>query len=138
VATPLLDEIFALASNFTQSTELLRQFPTWISVLLLPYYAALLSQIGLRRTWQINHQPWVRMQIVNPVGETLPCNTQAEVFCKNNVNLVHYFDPNHETLDIIDSRYQRLGFQPQFVQTMSGFKFVYLAPNCTTAVAPDN
>jgi hypothetical protein len=89
---------------------------------------AMLSRLGLGRMWTISQQPWVRMHVVNPIGVTLERNAVAESLTKNDVNAVHYFDSQTDSLVFGDGPYRCLHFMPQFVQSMEGFKFVYLHP----------
>lgn len=88
-----------------------------------------MAQIGFKRVWAMARQPWVRLQILNPTGVSLSRNAVAESFTKNNVNLVRYFDRSTDELTFGDTPYASLGFVPQFVQYMTGFKFVYLEPD---------
>jgi hypothetical protein len=89
---------------------------------------ALLGQLGVGPTFRITRQPWVQMAIVNPVGVRLPHNAVAQAMTKNDTNTVRYFDPAGDTLTFGATPYRDLGFRPQFVQHMRGFKFVYLKP----------
>ncbi|HZQ69357.1 MAG TPA: hypothetical protein VFA68_12625 [Terriglobales bacterium] len=86
-------------------------------------------QIGFRRVWSMARQPWVSLRILNPTGVMLPRNAVTESYTKNDVNLVRYFDPSNDELVFGDTQYALLGFTPQFVQHMKGFKFVYLEPD---------
>lgn len=88
-----------------------------------------MSQIGFRKVWAMARQPWVGLQIMNPTGGVLPRNAMAESFTKNDVTVIRYFDPATDKIAFGNSPYASLGFQPQFVQYMSGFKFVYLEPH---------
>jgi hypothetical protein len=88
----------------------------------------LISHLGLRRTLEFSRQPWVKLAILNPAGISLPTNEVAESYTKNDKNLVRYFDEGTDRLEFGDNIYARLGFRPQFVQYMEGFKFVYLHP----------
>jgi hypothetical protein len=87
-----------------------------------------MTQIGFRRLWAMARQPWVTLQILNPIGVFLERNAAAESFTKNDVNLVRYFDSSLDELSFGDTQYASLDFRPQFVQYMRGFKFVYLEP----------
>lgn len=89
---------------------------------------ALASRLGLRRLVDIARQPWIAMPVLNPVGEVLPRNAAAETFTKSEVSVLRYFDARRDHLALGDTRYRSLQFQPQFVQFMDGFKFVYLFP----------
>ena len=89
---------------------------------------ALLRHLGLGRTIQINRQPWVEMQIVNPLGVKLAHNGTARAYTSNATNRVRYFDPQHDELRLDAAPYAALDFHPDFVPDMTGFKFVYEEP----------
>jgi hypothetical protein len=89
---------------------------------------AMLAQMGLGRMQRVAQQPWVSMQVVNPISPALPRNAVAHAFTHNDANVLRYFDPRADSLAIGNAIYQRLQFTPQFVQHMDGFKFVYLSP----------
>lgn len=88
----------------------------------------LMTQLGLRRVWTVARQPWLGLRILNPTGVGLTRNAVAETFTKNDTNLVRYFDDGTDHLEFGDTPYRALNFKPQFVQYMTGFKFVYLQP----------
>ncbi len=88
----------------------------------------LIRQLGFGKTWAYARQPWVGLQILNPTGVGLTRNAVAQSFTKNDVNSVHYFDQPGNVLSFGDTAYSGLNFEPQFVQYMKGFKFVYLQP----------
>ena len=89
---------------------------------------ALLSQMGFLRTLQVTWQPAVRMQVVNPLGVGLKHNGIAEAYTKNATNIIREFDASTDLLTISALPYANLGFRPQIIQFMTGFKFVYLNP----------
>lgn len=89
---------------------------------------ALLGQLGIGRTIQISRQPWVEMQIVNPLGVSLRHNGVAMAYTSNATNRVRYFDPKLDQIQLEATPYATLDFQPDFVQQMTGFKFVYEEP----------
>ncbi len=89
----------------------------------------MLKLIGLVPMLQLAQQPWVSMQIVNPVGVRLSHNATAHAHTKNARDVVNFFDESEHILAIDDPVYRTLEFQPRFVQYMEGFKFVYLAPS---------
>jgi hypothetical protein len=68
------------------------------------------------------------MPVVNPIGADLARNVAADSFTKAQTSVLRYFDPTTDRLVFGDTPYRRLQFQPQFVQAMTGFKFVYLFP----------
>jgi hypothetical protein len=88
----------------------------------------LVADLGLWRLAVVARQPWLRMPILNPVGPLLGRNAVAESFTKTERNTLRYFDPACDRLRFGDTRYARLGFEPQFFQAMDGFRFVYLSP----------
>lgn len=89
---------------------------------------ALMRRLGLRRLGALAHQPWIRMPVVNPVGASLAHNAAADSYTKAESSLLREFDPARDRLEFGDTAYRQLAFRPQFVQAMSGFKFVYLFP----------
>ncbi len=89
---------------------------------------ALMGRLGMRRLRELAMQPWIRMPVVNPVGALLEENAIAQSFTRAEASALRYFDPQRDRLLFGDSRYSHLQFQPQFVQLMEGFKFVYLMP----------
>lgn len=89
---------------------------------------AFLRQLGFGKTMQANRQPWIEMQVVNPLGVRLTHNGVAKAMDKNDTNNIRYFDPQSDRLTFGNSPYCALDFRPQVVQHMSGFKFVYLEP----------
>jgi len=89
---------------------------------------AFMSAIGVGRSLKLAQQPWVSLSVINPRGVMLDRNAAAATFTKNDVNVVRYFDRRVDTLEFGDTPYRALGFSPQCMQYMSGFKFVYLQP----------
>lgn len=89
---------------------------------------SLMRKIGLRRTLALAQQPWIRLQVLNPLGVGLNRNATAETFTKNNINAVRYFNQSTDKLELGEKAYEALQFTPYCVQYMDGFKFVYLHP----------
>ncbi len=89
---------------------------------------ALLARLGLRRTLALARQPWIRVPVLNPVGPVLARNAAADSYTATRRSALRYADPECDRLVFGDSRYAALGFQPRFVQTMEGFRFVYGMP----------
>jgi len=89
---------------------------------------ALMNRLGALRLMRAARQPWLKATIVNPIGAVLGRNAVAESHTKVGRSSLRYFDPNRDRLEFGDARYRMLRFQPQFVQYMEGFKFVYLNP----------
>lgn len=88
----------------------------------------LLGQLGFGRAMKINSQPWVEMRVVNPLGVKLEHNGTATACASNATNTVRYFDPKVDQLNLQAAAYTSLGFQPEFAQHMTGFKFIYEEP----------
>jgi len=89
----------------------------------------MMSSIGFRRLWALYQQPWMGLRIMNPTGTGLNRNAIAETFTKNKTNAVRYFCNTRDTLKFGETTYGLVNFKPEFVQFMTGFKFVYLMPN---------
>lgn len=89
---------------------------------------ALMRQLGLEGIHKLAANPWVSLKVINPIGPHIAANHEALTFTENKQNLLRYIDPSQDTLEFVDPRYQALQFQPQFVQQMHGFRFVYLNP----------
>jgi hypothetical protein len=89
---------------------------------------ALLGRLGPKRVLALARQPWLRVQILNPVGPGLARNAVADSYTKCDTTVLRYFDAARDTLDFDEPRYRRLQFRPEFFQFMDGFKFVYLFP----------
>jgi hypothetical protein len=88
----------------------------------------LVGELGLMETFKAGRLPWVTTEIVNPLGVVLTQNRVAQAYTKNEVNAIQYFNPQMHTLRLGETPYANLDFQPQVVQYMDGFKFVYLNP----------
>jgi hypothetical protein len=89
---------------------------------------ALMSALGFGRGMALARQPWVSLQVLNPLGGMLDRNAVARTFTHNQRNVVRFFDPGSDTLEFGNTPYRSLQFIPQCVQDMDGFKFVYLHP----------
>lgn len=86
------------------------------------------GQLGLMETFKTGRLPWIRMEIVNPIGVVLTQNRVAKAYTKNDVNVIQYFNSERHSLHFGDTPYAQLDFKPQVIQYMDGFKFVYLNP----------
>jgi hypothetical protein len=89
---------------------------------------SLMARVGLRRLGALAAQPWISMPVLNPVSAALARNAAADTFTKAERSAIRHFDPTRDRLVFGDTRYRALKFQPQFIQSMDGFKFVYLFP----------
>lgn len=95
---------------------------------------ALLGRIGMGRLLGLAREPWIRMPVMNPVGPVLARNASADSYTHSR-SALRYFDPKRDSLKLAAPRYRELGFAPQFVQTMSRFRFVYLFPDAAPQAA---
>jgi hypothetical protein len=86
----------------------------------------MLALVGFGPLQAAANLPWLPLHIVNPVAVS-GRNSVAESFTKNDKNIIRYFGGD-DVLIFGDTPYRGLGFKPQFVQFMDGFKFVYLNP----------
>jgi hypothetical protein len=73
-------------------------------------------------------QPWLNTQVINPKSPAFPHNATAQTYTKNEREILQFWDPETDRLQLHSAQYQVLGFQPAFVEHMLGFKFVYLHP----------
>jgi hypothetical protein len=89
----------------------------------------LMRLLGLKTIQRLAVQPWIAIQVMNPVGKVIPHNAEAQAYTKNESNALRFFDLASDALEFGDNAYRALQFGPQFVQQMSGFKFVYLNPH---------
>ncbi len=89
---------------------------------------ALMSRLGLRRLASLARQPWIRMPVLNTIGQGIDRNAAAESFTKADATALRDFDAKRDHLVFGEPRYRQLDFKPQFTQWMSGMRFVYLSP----------
>lgn len=90
--------------------------------------AALIARLGVRSMLALARQPWLRMQILNPLGVGLNRNASATALAKPDSTLVRYVDQRTDTLTFGAPAYAALQFTPSCLEYMDGFKFVYLQP----------
>lgn len=84
--------------------------------------------LGFKQTMALRQQPWISLNVINPLGVVLDRHAAASTFTANAVTSVRYIDPRADKFDFGDTPYRALEFAPRFVQYMDGFKFVYLQP----------
>ncbi len=82
--------------------------------------------LGFQRTAALLRQPWISMDVINPIG-LLNKNAAAKTYTKNDTNAFLFFDHANE-IKIEHQLYKPLNFTPHAVQHMNGFKFIYLQP----------
>jgi hypothetical protein len=89
---------------------------------------AFFARLGFSQSMRVMRQPWTEMKVINPLGVKLAQNAAAAAFQKSGADRLHLFDPRADSITLGASPYDALGFSPQAVQHMDGFKFVYLEP----------
>ncbi len=62
----------------------------------------------------------------------MPRNAEALVCSSSDSVVAHLFDPAVEQVEILDERYRRLDFRPDFVEHMRGLRLVYLPPEAAS------
>jgi hypothetical protein len=90
---------------------------------------ALIRRLGLRRAAAMAKQRWIRVPVLNPVGHGLSRNAAADSFTHSAATALRYFDARRDRLVVHEPRYRQLQFEPRFVQSIVGFRFVYLFPS---------
>jgi hypothetical protein len=88
----------------------------------------LVSLIGFSRLWRVNRQPWTPLRVVNTRRMGVPENLAAETYTAYSANRLRYFNASQDVLNLHAASYAEIGFQPRFVQSIEGFKLVYMQP----------
>ena len=70
----------------------------------------------------------VENRVVNPVGDVIPRNDEALTLSSSDKIVAHLYDPARDQVEITAAPYAGLGFEPEFVEHLMGFKLVYLEP----------
>ena len=83
---------------------------------------------GLRESLKFAAKPWLKIRIINPVGEVLPENWAAPTYTLAEKVVLQHFDPEPDRVEIQHPRYQGLDFRPQLVEHLNQIKFIYLDP----------
>lgn len=86
---------------------------------------SLMRLMGVRKFFQAANESCLESQVVNPMG-ILPFNADAQAYVMNNQQTLQFFNRQTDTLEFGHALYRSLQFQAQFMEHMSGFKFVYL------------
>lgn len=91
---------------------------------------ALFRSFGVRQALKSAAMKVVEVKVVNPIGEHLPRNADAQTVSTSELLVTQQFDPASDQLEIAgDSVYGQLDFKATFVQHMRGFKMVYCNPS---------
>jgi hypothetical protein len=88
----------------------------------------MLQALGWSGFWQVLTQPWAASAVMNPVGPVLAENQLAPTYAAGDRLVVHLYDARTDAFALVPSPYAELEFQPQFVESIHGLKFVYLDP----------
>lgn len=86
------------------------------------------SALGLGGMLRLMRRPDLHVQVINPITKTIEDNLAADTYTRSQRQIVRLYDPAIDQIAIQDDAYRQLGFWPQFVQQMEGFRFVYLNP----------
>lgn len=87
-----------------------------------------IKAFGLGNFFKNASLPVLEAGVVNPITPVLPENQVARTYTKVDAMLLQFYDPAKDMLEFGDGLYKALDFQPDFVEHMMGFKFVYLKP----------
>lgn len=87
----------------------------------------MLGHIGLKAVWRGIREPFVRVPVVNTRGPLAAENRVAWTYTKGDRQVIRDFGPG-DRVAIDHPRYAPLDFRPEFVQDLSGVRFVYLRP----------
>ncbi len=88
----------------------------------------LMRGIGWANTMRMAQMPHVALKVVNTISPLMAFHSAAQTYTKNDAQIIRLFDPQVDQLTFGDSRYQSLGFAPQFVSYSTGCRMVYLDP----------
>jgi hypothetical protein len=89
---------------------------------------SLMRLLGLRQTIRALRQPYLEAKVVNPIGDVLPYNGDAQSYLASDSPIVQIFDPATERIVFNSMDSERFDFNPQFVEHFEPFRFVYLQP----------
>lgn len=73
-------------------------------------------------------EPYLAAKVVNPVGDVLPYNADAQSYLAADVPVVQFFDPVADKIAFNAAHSEQFNFQPHFVEHFALFRFVYLQP----------
>lgn len=90
--------------------------------------AALFRSFGFLRALRAAAAKELSLNVVNPIGPTLPRNADAFTVSSSDALVAQLVDPGRDHLTIAHPVYSQLDFQPTFIEHMRGFKMVYLRP----------
>lgn len=88
----------------------------------------MLRLFGLRPTLRSFSQPYMEAKVVNPRGNIIPTNADAQSFLASDTPIMQLFDPATDSLHFGETSKNNFQFQPRFIEQFSPFRFVYLAP----------
>ena len=89
---------------------------------------ALSRLLGLRQTLRAFSQPYLEAKVVNPIGEIVPYNGDAQSYLASDAPVVQFFDPDVDALIFNKAYADAFKFQPRFIEHFAPFRFVYLQP----------
>ena len=92
---------------------------------------ALFRLLGLRQTRRALAQPFLEAKVVNPVGDVVPYNADAQSYLAADQPIIQFFDPATDNITFNQTEAAQFEFQPHFVEHFAPFRFVYLQPEKT-------
>jgi hypothetical protein len=90
---------------------------------------SLFRLMGLRQTLRALREPYLEAKVVNPTGNRIRENQDAQTYLANESPVLQFFDQTADKL-VLGKPFERaFGFRPQFIEHFDPFRFVYLNPH---------
>jgi hypothetical protein len=89
---------------------------------------SLFRLLGLRQTVRAFSQPYLGAKVVNPIGDVLSYNADAQSFVASDQPTIQFFDAATDAITFNQKDAARFDFQPHFAEHFAPFRFVYLQP----------
>ena len=84
---------------------------------------------GIRQTMRAFSQSYIDTTVINTLSETSPNHQNASAYLASDTPVLLFFDRKTDHLEFGLEPYQKVDFEPHFVEHFSPFQFVYLCPN---------
>lgn len=88
---------------------------------------AMAVRLGPAALWRLSRDPTIHVRIMGGPDGRAGCAAVADSYT-HAVSALHRYDANRDRFVLQAPRYQALQFQPDFVQFMDPFRFVYQLP----------
>jgi hypothetical protein len=89
---------------------------------------SLIRLLGLRQTFKALSEPYLAAKVVNPIGEVIPINADAQSYLTADTPVAQFFNSATDRIALHHRKTADLNFQPQFIEHFAPFRFVYLNP----------